>query len=129
MGDNLSEEKDNSFSIGNKAEDLMEYTFAITSNRKRYPNKYKTLIERIQVLSMDIFETVLNANDINLKTDYQLRYRTQTKAVHMCDRLSKFVDMSMNLKLIGSDTVKSWQKLICDVKYMTISWRTKDSKR
>lgn len=106
----------------------MEYTFTITSNRKRYPNKYIALIKRIQNISMDIFETVLTANEIDLKTNHKLRYDAQTKAIRMCDRLSQFVEMSMRLKLIGSDTVQTWQKYICDVKYMTISWRTKENK-
>lgn len=106
----------------------MEYTFTITSNRKRYPNKYITLIKRIQNISMDIFETVLNANEIDLKNNHKLRYEMQTKAIRLCDRLSQFVEMSMKLNLIGSDTVKTWQKYICDVKYMTISWRTKENK-
>lgn len=124
----MSEAKDSVFNIGNKAVKLMEYTFTITSNRKRYPNKYITLIKRIQNISMDIFETVLNANEIDLKNNHKLRYEIQTKAIRLCDRLSQFVEMSMKLNLIGSDTVKTWQKYICDVKYMTISWRTKENK-
>ena len=53
----------------------------------------------------------------------------QTKAISSCDKLSCFIEMSMNLNLVGSDTVAIWQKKIDDVKYMTIAWREKDKKR
>ena len=53
----------------------------------------------------------------------------QTKAITACDKISRFIEMSMNLNIIGSDTVEHWQKLIDDVKYMTIAWREKDKKR
>lgn len=116
------------FNIGIKAAKLMEHTFVVTSNKKRYPNKYIALIKRIQNKAMDIYEFALDANSIDLKTNRELRYDTQNKVIKTCDKLSCLVEMSMNLNLIGSDTVKSWQKLICDVKYMTLSWRTKESK-
>lgn len=124
----MSEAKRESFDIGIKAVKLMEHTFTVTSNRKRYPNKYITLIKRIQNKAMDIYELVIDANEIDLKSNKKLRYDTQTKAIRTCDKLSCLVEMSMNLNLIGSDMAKNWQKLICDVKYMTISWRTKNLK-
>lgn len=116
------------FEIGNKAAYLMEYTITITSNKKRYPPKYRMLIERIQRLSFDIYEFVIDANRINLKTSLVERNRLQTKAITACDKLSKFCELSVKLKLIGSDTLCAWQKKICDVKYMTIAWRNKEEK-
>ena len=107
----------------------MEYTFRITSNRKRYPGKYIQLIKRIHNVSMDIYEFLIDANRLNLDNSKAVRTELQTRAITACDKLSCFVEMSMNLNLVGSDTVAYWQKMICDVKYMTIAWREKDKSR
>lgn len=112
-----------------KAIDLMKYSMTITSNRKRYPVKYIQIVKRIQNKSMDIYEFLLEANRLNLNTSKSERIELQTKAIATCDKLSCFIEMSMEMKIIGSDTVNYWQKKIDDVKYMTIAWREKDKKR
>lgn len=120
---------ENKFDVIVKATNLMEYTIRITSNRKRYPAKYIQLIKRIQNKSMDIYEFLLDANRLKLDTFKSERLELQTKAISSCDKLSCFIEMSMNLNLIGADTVANWQKQIEDVKYMTIAWREKDKRR
>ncbi len=117
------------FDIIPKAISLMEYTIRITSNRKRYPVKYIQLIKRIQNISMDIYEFILDANRLNLSISKRERIELQTKAITSCDKLSCFIEMPLNLNLVGTDTVAFWQKQIDDVKYMTIAWREKDKKR
>ena len=112
-----------------KAIKLMEYSMTVTSNRKRYPIKYIQLIKRIQNKSMDIYEFLLEANRLNVVSSKSERLELQTKAITLCDKLSCFVEMSMNLNIIGSNTVESWQKQINDIKYMTIAWRQKDKAR
>ena len=112
-----------------KAIKLMEYTMTITSNRKRYPAKYIQLVQRIQNKSMDIYEYLIEANRLSLETCKAERLELQTKAILSCDKLSCFVEMSMNLNLVGSDTVNNWQKQIDDIKYMTIAWRERDKER
>ena len=117
------------FDVIIKAISLMKYTIRITSNRKRYPVKYVQLIKRIQNKSMDIYEFLLEANRLKIDTSKAERIELQTKAIVSCDELSCFIEMSMDLNIIGSDTVEYWQKQINDVKYMTIAWREKDRKR
>ena len=112
-----------------KAIELMKYTMTITSNRKRYPSKYIQLVKKIQDKSMDIYEFLLDANTTNTNTSKQERLELQTKAIISCDKLSCFIELSMNLKLVGSDTVAHWQKQVNDVKYMALAWREKDKKR
>jgi len=112
-----------------KATKLMEYSMTVTSNRKRYPVKYIQLIKRIQNKSMDIYEFLIDANRLNINTFKSERLELQTKAITSCDKLSCYIELSMNLKRIGSDTVEHWQKQIDDIKYMTIAWREKDKKR
>jgi len=117
------------FEVIIRATELMQYTLQVTSNRKRYPVKYISLVQRIQNTSMDIYVFLHDANRLNLSTSKAERLELQTKAVNSCDKLSCFVEISMNLKIIGSDTVEAWQKHISDVKYMTLAWRKKDSVR
>ena len=112
-----------------KAIELMKYTMTITSNRKRYPSKYIQLVKKIQDKSMDIYEFLLDANTTNISISKSERLELQTKAITSCDKLSCFIELSMNLNLVGSDTVANWQKQVNDVKYMTIAWREKDKKR
>jgi hypothetical protein len=112
-----------------KAIGLMEYTITITSNRKRYPSKHITLVNRIQNTCMNIYEFLLNANRINIESSKEERLELQTKAITACDELSCYAELSMNLRLISSDTILNWQKKISDVKYMTIGWRNKDKSR
>ena len=112
-----------------KAIELMKYTMTITSNRKRYPSKYIEIVKKIQNKSMDIYELLLDANTLNINTSKSERLELQTKAISACDKLSCFIELSMNLKLVGSDTVDHWQKQVNDVKYMTLAWREKDKKR
>ena len=101
----------------------------VTSNRKRYPVKYIQLVKRIQNKSMDIYEFLLDANRLDINTFKIERLELQTKVITTCDKLSCFVELSMELNLIGFNTVEHWQKQIEDVKYMTIAWREKDKKR
>lgn len=113
----------------NKAADLMEYSIRITSNKKRYPAKFRQLIARIQDYSMDIYGLLIDANRLKLEDSKSKRLELQTMAVNSCDKLSGLIEMSMNLGLVGSETVENWQKKISDVKYMTIGWRSRDRLR
>ena len=63
-----------------KAIKLMEYSMTVTSNRKRYPVKYIQLIKRIQNKSMDIYESLLEANRLNITTSKSERLELQTNA-------------------------------------------------
>lgn len=70
-----------------------------------------------------------NRLQLQLKTEKEERLKLQTEAITLCDELSCFVQISMDLNLIGSETVEYWQKKISDIKYMTIAWRSKDKTR
>lgn len=112
-----------------KAINLIEYTMTVTSNRKRYPAKHSTLVRRIQDRSMDIYEFLLDANRLSLESSRLERFELQTKAISCCDKLSCYIELSMKLNLIGTNTVSYWQKQVNDVKYMAIAWRSKDKSR
>ena len=114
-----------------KSIDLMKYTYTVTSNRKRYPNKFIILIQEMQKTSMAIYKYLMKANrlQLQLNTEKEERLRLQTEAITLCDELSCLVQLSMELNLIGGNTVEFWQSKISDIKYMTIAWRTKDRAR
>lgn len=114
-----------------KSIDLMKYTIQITSNHKRYPKKFLILIQKIQSACLEIYDALMRANrlQLQLNTEKSERLKLQTEAITLCDELSCFIQLSMDLNLIGSDTVEYWQKKISDIKYMTIAWRSKDKTR
>lgn len=78
---------------------------------------------------MDIYEYLLDANRLKLETSKSERLELQTKAISCCDKISCYIELSMKLNLIGTNTVSYWQKQIDDIKYMTIAWRSKDKQR
>ena len=51
-----------------KAKELAKHSFQLTSNSNRYPKKYRhSLVDRIQLKSLDIYETLLEAKMLMLK--------------------------------------------------------------
>ena len=121
----------NTLEVISKSIDLMRYTIQITSNRKRYRHKFVILIQKIQSTCLDIYDSLMRANrlQLQLNTEKEERLKLQTEAITLCDELSCYVQISMDMNLIGSETVEYWQKKISDIKYMTIAWRSKDKAR
>lgn len=112
-----------------KAKELAVHSFKLTSNCNRYPKKYRhSLVDKIQIKSLEIYETLFEANRINNVTDKRLRCETITKAITYCDELLFFIELSMNLGLLADNSAAYWSKLASDVKYMSIGWRTKERK-
>jgi len=112
-----------------KSKELATHSFKITSNCNRYPKKYRhSLVDKIQIKSLEIYENLFEANRINNKTDKRARCETITKAITYCDELMFFIELSMNLGILNGDSAGYWTKLASDVKYMAIAWRTKEGK-
>ncbi len=120
---------DNDLKVIVKAKELALHSFKLSSNCNRYPKKYRhSLVDRIQIKSLEIYETLLEANRINNVTDKRQRCEMITKAIVYCDELLFFVELSMNLGLLADKSAEYWSKLASDVKYMSIAWRTKEKK-
>ena len=112
-----------------KAKDLATHSFRLTSNCNRYPKKFRhSLVDRIQLKSLDIYETLLEANRINNVTHKFLRCETITKAITYCDELLFYIELSMNLSVLNSQSAQYWSEMVSSVKYMSIAWRTKERK-
>lgn len=110
-----------------KAKELAVHSFRLTSNCNRYPKKYRhSLVDRIQVKSLDLYETLLEANRINNVSHKRERCETITKAITLCDELLFYIELSMNLDLLSDNSAAYWSKMVSDVKYMSIAWRTRE---
>lgn len=110
-----------------KAKELAVHCFQLTSNCNRYPKKYRhSLVDRIQLKSLDIYETLLEANRIHNATNKRERCEQITRGITLCDELLFYIELSMQLKLLNDKSAAYWSKMVTDVKYMSIAWRTKE---
>ncbi len=86
-----------------KAKELAVHTFKLTSNCNRYPKKFRhSLVDKMQIKSLEIYEKLLEANRINNKTNKHQRCEGITKAITYCDELLFFIELSMNLNILSS---------------------------
>ena len=118
---------DNDLKVIVKAKELAVHSFKLTSNCNRYPKKYRhSLVDRIQIKSLDIYETLLEANRINNVSNKRERCETITKGITLCDELLFYIELSMNLGLLNDKSSVYWSKMVSDVKYMSLAWRTRE---
>lgn len=110
-----------------KAKELAVHSFKLTSNCNRYPKKYRhSLVDRIQIKSLDIYDTLLEANRIDNVNHRRERCDMITRAITLCDKLLFYIELSMLLQLLTDKSAEYWSKMVRDVKYMSIAWRTKE---
>ena len=120
---------DNDLKVIVKAKELAVHSFKLTKNCNRYPKKYRhSLVDRIQIRSLDIHDTLLEANRINNSSHKRERCETITKAITYCDELLFYIELSMNLGLLNDRSAEYWSKMVSDVKFMSIAWRTSERK-
>ena len=118
---------DNDLKVIVKAKELAVHSFRLTSKCNQYPKKFRhSLADRIQNRSMDIYETLMEANRINNVTHKRERCEAITRAITLCDQLLFCIELSMNLDLISHSSADYWSKMVLDVKYMSIAWRSKE---
>ena len=112
-----------------KSKELAVHTIKLTSNCNKFPKKYRfTLCDRMQNKSMNIYELLLEANRTHL-SNLSLRNDLQTKVILNCDELLFYIEMCLQLQIIQPNSAEYWSKLVSDIKFMTIKWRTKDKER
>ncbi len=112
-----------------KAKNLAVHTLRITSNCNRYPKKYRfSLVDKMQNKCLSIYEALMEANRTSLTEYRRERLELQTKAITYCDELMFFIELSHDLNIINVDSMDAWSKMVSDIKYMIIAWRTKEKK-
>jgi hypothetical protein len=113
-----------------KSMDLVEHTIRLTSNTNRYPKKYRfSLVDKMANKSMNIYECLLEANRTSLQCLKKERLELITKAILFCDELLFYIELSSKLNIINQKSMEYWSKMVKDVKYMSIKWRTTDRNR
>ena len=118
---------DNDLKVIVKAKDLAVHSFKLTSNCNRYPKKYRhSLVDRIQIKSLDIYETLLEANRINNVSHKRERCEMITRAITICDEMLFYIELSMMLDLLTDKSAEYWSNMVRDVKYMSLAWRTRE---
>ena len=122
-------QENNELKVIVKAKELAVHTIKLTSNCNKFPKKYRfTLCDRMQNKSMNIYELLLEANRTHLSNLY-LRNDLQTRVILNCDELLFYIEMCLQLQIIQPNSAEYWSKLVSDIKFMTIKWRTKDKER
>ena len=113
------------------AKDLVKHTFRMTNDR-RFPKKYRfTIVNRLHDLTIDIFQHIQEANELDLADLQEFRERRyeQKKALTKCKTVLFLIELSLELELISNDQCAAWTKAVLDVKYMTAKWRKQDQQR
>ena len=123
--------KQGEFMLITKAKDLVKHTDIMTSDR-RYPKKYRfTLVNRLQVKTLDIFECIQEANELDLNDPVENRERLQLqrRALTLCKTVLFFIELSHEKNLISAEQCGAWAKTVLDVKNMTAKWHKQDKER
>ena len=120
---------DNDLKVILKAKQLAVHSLKLTSNCNRYPKKYRhSLVDEIQIISLRIHNTLLEANRINNVTHKRERCEKITNAITYCDELLFYIELSIELGLLKDNSAAYWSKLVTDVKHMSLAWRKTESK-
>ena len=126
-----NKQPDKEFMLISKAKDLVKHTDIMT-NDKRYPKKYRfTLVNRLQVKTLDIFECITEANELNLfdKDERAERLQLQRRALTLCKTVLFFIEVSHEKRLISGNQCETWTRLVMDVKNMAAKWHKQDKAR
>lgn len=120
------------FGVIVKAKDLVKHSFTITNNTTKFPKKYRfTVVNRIQDKAVDIFECVLEANELDLRdaSEFKERQRLQAKAMTYCKELLFLIELSQEMGFISLSSCEYWSKLVIEVKSMAAAWKKRDKTR
>ena len=128
---NVNERKPQEMGVIVKAKDLMKHSFVMTANTDRFPKKYRfSICARIENLSIDIYESLVRANECDVTDAEQRRIREecQRNAIVSCKTLNSLIELAHDLKAIElqSKSVAFWGGLVVEVKRMAAAWRNSD---
>jgi hypothetical protein len=130
MGLQNTQPKQGEFQIITKAKDLVKHTFAMTTD-KRYPKKYRALTVRLYDRTLEIFECISEANELDVfdAREFAERQRLQKRALTLCKTVLFFIELSQERGCIGIESCQYWTKFVLDVKYMTAKWTKQERDR
>lgn len=115
-----------------KSRDLISHTLLMTNNTRRYPKSMRfTLTNRIQQTAIDIYESLLQANEIFPKTEADKASRSgfQRAALTKCKTILFYIDLSLERGYINAKSAEYWSKMVLNVQFLTGKWLHSDRQR
>lgn len=86
-------------------------------------------IKLLRETAAGIVVNIQMANDCRFETEYDTRLALIDEALKGCNLMLTLINISLELGYINLKRCKHWTKMVTDVKYMTLSWKKKDSGR
>ena len=102
------------------------------TSERRFPKKYRfTIVNRLHDLTLDIFQHIQEANELDLTDpqEYRERRYEQKKALTECKTVLFLIELSFEKELISSEQCAEWTRHVMNVKNMTAKWRKQDRER
>lgn len=90
-----------------------------------------TIVNRLHDLTLDIFQHIQEANELDLADpqEYRERRYEQKKALTECKTVLFLIELSFEKELISSEQCAEWTRHVMNVKNMTAKWRKQDRER
>lgn len=101
-----------------------------STDKQGYPKStVHSYIKVIRETALGIVTNIQMANDCRFETEYDHRLALIDEVLRGCNLMLQLIEISLELGYINMKRCKHWTKLVTDVKYMTLSWKKKDSGR
>lgn len=88
-----------------------------------------TFVKEIQQSAVRILRNIRAANNCFFEKEYERRLSMIYAVLDDCDLLLALIEESQKAGYISIKRMEHWSKLVTDVKYMTLSWKNKDTER
>ena len=128
----LVNKSDSDMAVFSRCEDLISHTLLITNNTKHFPKHMRfTLVNRMQDKVLDMYESLMRANEIFPESD-ELRERRRTLqrlVLVYCKEVLFFIELSLEQGYISYKSAEYWAELVVHVKNLTGKWLQSDIKR
>jgi hypothetical protein len=119
-----------------KPEEVQAFCAAAADKLRRSASKQgfpksavHSYIKLIRETATDIVVSVQMANDCKFETEYEKRLGCLNQLLKDCNLMLQLILVSLELGYINIKRSEYWTKLVTDVKYITLSWRRKDTAR
>ena len=101
-----------------------------SASKQGFPkSSVHSYIKLIRETATDIVVSVQMANDCKFETEYEKRLGYLNQLLKGCNLMLQLILVSLELGYINIKRSEHWTKLVTDVKYITLSWRRKDTAR
>lgn len=101
-----------------------------SSGKQGFPKStIHTYIRLLRETAVNIVVSIQMANDCRFEVEYDKRLAFIDEALKGCNLMLQLINISLELGYVSIKRSQHWTKLVTDVKYMSLSWKKKDSVR